>query len=140
MLNGFILTPFMKPITSDSLYEIVHVDDVQVSPDGSRAAFVRLSIGRAANEYVRSVWIKDLTSTGSPAQPFTTGRKDCSPRWSEDGTRLGFISSRDGEAKVFSPPDVRWRSTVRCHTPEWNQFVRMVAGWHTYRIHGRAAL
>ena len=94
----------MKPITSDSLYEIVHVDDVQVSPDGSRVAFVRTGIDRSANEYVHSIWIKDVTSADSLAQPFTTGRKDGSPRWSEDGSRLGFISSREGEAKVFVLP------------------------------------
>ena len=54
-LNGFILQPHMKPITYDSLTDIVYVEDVKVSPDGSRASFVRLSIDGPANEYVRSI-------------------------------------------------------------------------------------
>jgi dipeptidyl aminopeptidase/acylaminoacyl peptidase len=95
----------MKPITYDSLTDIVYVDDVKVSPDGSRASFVRLSMDAPANEYVRTIWLQDLGKAVLPAQPFTAGHKDSSPRWSADGTRLGFISKRnDGEAQVHVIP------------------------------------
>jgi dipeptidyl aminopeptidase/acylaminoacyl peptidase len=91
----------MKPITYDSLTDIVYVEDVKISPDGSRASFVRLSIDAPADEYVRSIWLQDLRQPSLLAQPFTTGRKDSTPHWAADGTRLGFISKRnDGEAQV----------------------------------------
>ncbi|MCL5995536.1 MAG: S9 family peptidase [Chloroflexi bacterium] len=90
----------MKPITPENLNNVVYVDDVRISPDGARVAFVRQSIDGAANENVRAIWMKDL-SGDVPAQPFTSGRKDSQPRWSEDGTRLGFISGRDGEPGIF---------------------------------------
>ena len=92
----------MKPINYDSLNDIVYIDDVKVSPDGSRASFVRLSIDAPANEYARSIWLQDLTQPAASAQPFTAGRKDGTPRWSKDGTRLGFISKRNGEAQVHA--------------------------------------
>ena len=90
----------MKPITYDSLTDIVYVEDVKVSPDGSRASFVRLGIDGPANEYVRSIWLQELGKSSVPPQPFTAGRKDGTPRWTEDGARLGFISTRNGEAQV----------------------------------------
>ena len=50
----------MKPTNYDSLYDITYVEDVQISPDGSRASFVRLSIDRSTNEYQRTIWLQDL--------------------------------------------------------------------------------
>ena len=94
----------MKPITEDSLYDLVVVEDVQISPDGSQVAFVRQSVDRGGNKYVRNVWVKDLRVLDAPARPFTSGQKDASPRWTADGSRLGFVSGREGEAKVYALP------------------------------------
>ncbi len=93
----------MKPITEESLYDLITVEDVRVSPDGSRVAFVRQHIDRAGNKYIRNIWIKD-TGSDAPARPFTSGQKDTAPRWTADGARLGFISGRDGESKLYTMP------------------------------------
>jgi dipeptidyl aminopeptidase/acylaminoacyl peptidase len=94
----------MKPITSESLLDLVFLDDVRVSPDGRCAVFVRQSIDAQANppngSYKRTIWIKDLTSD-APAQPFTGGTKDSAPRFSPDGARLGFVSGRSDKPQVF---------------------------------------
>ena len=94
----------MKSINAEQSLELVYVDEVRISPDGSRVAFVHQRADRGANENVRAIWMKDLQEPDTPAQPFTTGRKDSSPRWSEDGRRLGFLSSRNGEAAVYALP------------------------------------
>ncbi len=88
----------MKVITPEKLQDLVYIDEVRVSPDGSRAAFVRLSADRSANENVRAIWIKNLRDITAPALPFTAGRKDSAPRWNHDGSRLGFIAARKAEA------------------------------------------
>uniref|UniRef100_UPI00404AB6D6 S9 family peptidase n=1 Tax=Candidatus Roseilinea sp. TaxID=2838777 RepID=UPI00404AB6D6 len=93
----------MKTITEESLYDLVTLEDVRLSPDGSRVAFVRQSVDRSGNTYIRNIWMKEVGSD-APAQPFTSGRKDTAPRWTADGARLGFISSRDGEAKLYAMP------------------------------------
>ena len=93
----------MKSITPESLLDIVLLDDVRVSPDGERAAFVRTSVDAQGNSYKRTIWMKDLTDLthDTPAQPFTSGSKDSAPKFSPDGTRLGFVSNRGDKAQVF---------------------------------------
>jgi dipeptidyl aminopeptidase/acylaminoacyl peptidase len=92
----------MKLITAESLYELVHIDDVRVTPDGARVVFVRSAIDRSANENTRTIWIKDLQQPTVPARPFTSGKRDNQPRFTRDGARLGFISSRNGEPAVYA--------------------------------------
>ncbi|MCL6510101.1 MAG: S9 family peptidase [Anaerolineae bacterium] len=94
----------MKAITPESLYELILLDDVRVSPDGKYAAFVRTSVDRSGNKYNRTVWIKDLTDRRAPARPLTASTRDGSPRWSPNSAYLAFISTRDDKPQVFVLP------------------------------------
>jgi dipeptidyl aminopeptidase/acylaminoacyl peptidase len=69
------------------------VSSPQVSPDGSRIAFVRKHVGEK-NEYVTNLWMV-ATDGQSPPRPFTAGGKDSQPRWSPDGSRIAFIGARE---------------------------------------------
>ncbi|MDW8396536.1 MAG: S9 family peptidase, partial [Anaerolineae bacterium] len=75
----------MERITPEDLCNLVLIDDVRVSPDGTRVAYVRVSIDRANNTYIRNIWVKNLSCPDQPAEPLTAGNKDTSPRWSPDG-------------------------------------------------------
>ncbi len=47
-----------------------------------------------------NLWIVNADGTGH--RPLTTGDySDASPRWSPDGSRLAFISDRDGSAQIW---------------------------------------
>lgn len=90
----------MNSITPESLYDLINLDDVRLSSDGTLAVFVRQTVDAATNGYKRNIWIKDLQSD-LPAEPFTSGNKDGAPRFSPDGSRLAFASTRDDKAQVY---------------------------------------
>ena len=94
----------MKPITPESLYDLIMLDDVQVSPDGAYAVFTRTQADPSSNDYRRTIWIKDLTKPNAPARPLTAGPKDRMPRWSPDGAHLAFIAERGDKPQVFVLP------------------------------------
>ncbi|MBM3790073.1 MAG: S9 family peptidase [Acidobacteria bacterium] len=78
------------------------VSDVQVSPDGARAAFV---VATAAMEGERSEWLSHIHLSrpdGSAGFQLTQGDQSCrSPRWSSDGNWIAFISTRGGKPNLW---------------------------------------
>jgi acylaminoacyl-peptidase len=84
-------------------FRVQVASDPQISPDGKRIVYVRNSADISSDRRVSNLWI--INSDGTEHRPLTTGAyDDTSPRWSPDGTRLAFISDRDGKPQLY----VRW--------------------------------
>ncbi len=91
-----------RNITEKDLFDFVWIGDFQVSPDGSRVAFVRVTVNEKKEGYDTSLWSVATTGGEQPRQ-LTSGKHDASPRWSPDGKYLLFIRASEKEGKPEPP-------------------------------------
>ena len=93
--------------TGEDLFGLSVASDPQISPDGSRIAYVRRTNDIMTDKAVSSIWLIDV-STGAET-PLVTGEgSHGSPRWSPDGTRLAYISTESGGGAELH---VHWMAT-----------------------------
>jgi dipeptidyl aminopeptidase/acylaminoacyl peptidase len=80
----------------EDLYSIGWLEDPHISPTGQVVAYVQVNVDRLHNGYRRAIYLAPLDG-GTPRR-FTSGAKqDHTPRWSPDGNRLAFVSTRDDD-------------------------------------------
>ncbi|HEY5723075.1 MAG TPA: S9 family peptidase [Allosphingosinicella sp.] len=93
-----------RTFEAGDLFSLEAASDTQISPDGSRIAYVRRSGDIMTDRMRPSIWLVD-TRTGQQS-PLAAGPGSHSqPRWSPDGRRLAYVSTAEGgAAQLF----VRW--------------------------------
>lgn len=75
----------------------VSFEEVQISPDGRRLAFITRANDFERDREVLAVWTLDLSGSTRPARLVDTGTFT-GLRWSPDGNVLSFLSATDDEA------------------------------------------
>jgi dipeptidyl aminopeptidase/acylaminoacyl peptidase len=83
----------MQSIAPADYHDLVSVRDPQISPDGSRIAFVRQE-PTSDREYESTIYTVPADGTGEPRQFTMAHGMDSQPRWSPSGDRLAFVSQR----------------------------------------------
>lgn len=86
------------------LFSLEAAASPQISPDGSRIAYVRLSGDVMSDRMRPSIWLID-TRTGEQMPLVAGPGAHSQPRWSPDGKRLAYISTAEGGASQLF---VRW--------------------------------
>jgi acylaminoacyl-peptidase len=105
-LAGAVSASAQNRLAPADLFELEWAADVQISPDGQWVAYVRRFPDIMTDRYYSNLWL--VKADGSENRPLTTGKfLDTSPRWSPDGKRLAYVSTRDGSPQI----QVRWITT-----------------------------
>src|SRR2546423_6891504 len=109
LLIGFFLAAAVhlhaadkRNITEKDLFDFVWIGDAQVSPDGGRVAFVRVTTNEKKEGYNTSIWMVSTSGSEAPHR-LTTGERDSTPRWSPDGKYLVFTRATEKDGKPEPP-------------------------------------
>ncbi len=94
------------PLTSDSIFDWRTPASPQIAPNGRHVVYTLETPDRFADSFHSNLWI--ASTDGKDHRPLTNGKwKDLLPRWSPDGSKLAYLSTRAGKPQIF----VRWMDT-----------------------------
>ncbi len=82
-------------IIAEDLLRLHFIGDAQMSPDGTRILFGKKHVDTDKNKYVSNLFTVDMEGH---TQQWTSGEGGAgSGRWSKDGSKIAFISGREGK-------------------------------------------
>ncbi len=117
-------------LTTDHYLDWERVNDVQISPDGSRILYTRQHVNTIEDRWDSEIWM--LNADGSQHRFFVKGS---SARWSPDGKRVLYLA--DGEPKgtqlfvrwidADGPPSQITHVTETPRNPRWSPDGKSIA-------------
>jgi dipeptidyl aminopeptidase/acylaminoacyl peptidase len=118
-----------KPVVASDLMKIATTNQIQISPDASKAVVV---VNRKAvkneNEYsyTRHLYLLDLTGKEEPRQLTFSDKHDGAPQWSPDGKQIAFVRTDGERSQIWVLPlaggeaHVITKSEYGASSPRWS--------------------
>lgn len=96
----------LKLLDDATFMEMESIGNPSISPDGNHILFSRTRVDKINDRSVSNLWITDFE--GRRVRELTSGSwRDSSPVWSPDGSKIAFLSDRDGTNQLH----VMWLDT-----------------------------
>src|ERR1700730_9902786 len=99
LLLASVMFAQKRNITEKDIFGFTWIGDTQLSPDGSRAAYVQTTVNAKRDGYDTAIYLLDTGQPMVPARRLTNGPHDAQPRWSPDGTQLAFTRAVEKDGK-----------------------------------------
>jgi dipeptidyl aminopeptidase/acylaminoacyl peptidase len=89
-------------MTPDDVFDLAWVSDPRLSPDGLLVAYCVTTLDREANRHRSAIFVGAVDGSQPPRNLTSGDRIDNQPRWSQDGSRIAFVSDRaDGPRQLY---------------------------------------
>ncbi|MSR32869.1 MAG: S9 family peptidase [Gemmataceae bacterium] len=90
-----------RPLQVEDLFRFLRLNDAQISPDGKWIAYSVTRVDFEGNKSSSNLWVTASDGKSPPRRLTATEKKDRHPRWSPDGKRILFESTRSGESQLW---------------------------------------
>ena len=90
-----------RTMTVDDLIATIRVNDPQISPDGKHVLFTQTTTALDSGRRNPDIWIVPSDGSAPPKQLIGGDKSENTPRFTPDGKRIVFISSRDGAPQIY---------------------------------------
>jgi dipeptidyl aminopeptidase/acylaminoacyl peptidase len=102
LLMGYVAPVFAqdrRPFTFEDMMKLKRVGEPEVSPDGKWVVFSVVDVSLEANTKIPHIWI--VPTAGGAEREIIADQDADRPRWSPDGKRFAFISTKEEGSQVW---------------------------------------